>query len=316
MQFRSYDDLTHLIRRNLVRLPADIDLVVGVPRSGLLPAAQIALARNLPLLTLDDYLAGAAKADGVSEGGAFSARARLGGSGQGRVLIVDDSLGDGGALRRVRAALDAQAPARAHLYLAIYWSGVEVPGLDLWFEKLPRPRLFEWNALHHEGVGNFCLDIDGVLCPDPTRAQNDDGPAYDAFLRTAPLKQRPTHEVGWLVSNRLEKYRPQTEDWLARHDIRYRELILLDGVSAETRRAAGAHGWFKGRVYADLPAELFIESEPFQARDIASLSGKPALCTESWTLYRPDLNRPGQLNAASRSFGRRALRAIWRRLGG
>lgn len=316
MQFRSYDDLTHLIRRNLTRLPADIDLVVGVPRSGMLPAAQIALARNLPLLTLDDYLAAMRAGESLPGGDGFSARKRLGGSGAGKVLVVDDSVGDGGALKRVRAALDTLDTDRQHLCLAIYWSGVDVPGLDLWFEKVTRPRLFEWNALHHEGVRNFCLDIDGVLCSDPTRAQNDDGPAYDRFLRTAPLKQSPTHEAGWLVSNRLEKYRPQTEDWLARHDIRYRELILLDGVSAETRRAAGAHGWFKAKVYAELPAELFIESEPFQARDIASLSGKPALCTETWTLYRPDLNRPGQLNAASRSFARRVLRGVRRRLGG
>lgn len=310
MNFRSHDDMTHLVRRNMPRIPADIDLVVGVPRSGLGPAAQIALARNLPFVTLDEYVAGGADA------ARFSARQRLGGTGTGRILVVDDSVGDGGALTRVRAALAQAAPDRPIVYLAIYWSGVSVDGLDLWFEKVSRPRLFEWNALHHEGIGNFCVDIDGVLCPDPTRAQNDDGPAYDAFLRAAPLRVRPTHEIGWLVSNRLEKYRPQTEEWLAAHGIRYRELILLDGVSAETRRAAGAHGWFKGKVYADLPAELFIESEPFQARDIASLSGKPALCTDTWTLYRPDLNRPGQLNAVSRSFGRRALRALRRKLGG
>jgi len=314
MHFRSYADLTDLVRRNIHRLPGDIDLVVHVPRSGIIPAAQIALHRNLPIVSLDDYLQGR---DAGNPAG-VSARARQGGQGdQGRVLVVDDSVGDGGALARVRAAMAAHPDAgrRKVDFLAVYWSGVPVEGLDHWFETLPRPRLFEWNALHHEGVGNFCVDIDGVLCPDPTRAQNDDGPAYAAFLRDTPLLVRPTHEIGWLVSNRLEAYRPQTEDWLARHGIRYRELILLDGVSAETRRKAGAHGWFKGRVYRDLPAELFIESEPFQARDIAQIAVKPALCTETWALCRPDMNRVAQHATHAHGLVGRAGRALRRRLG-
>lgn len=314
MHFRSYGDLTQLVRRNIPRLPGDIDLVVYLPRSGIIPAAQIALHRNLPILSLDAYLQGRSPDDPSG----VSARARQGGQGdQGRVLVVDDSVGDGGALARARAALAAhpEAGRRKVDFLAVYWSGVPVEGLDHWFEKLPRPRLFEWNALHHEGVGNFCVDIDGVLCPDPTRAQNDDGAGYAAFLRDAPLQVRPTHEIGWLVSNRLETYRPQTEDWLARHGIRYRELILLDGVSAETRRRAGAHGWFKGRVFRDLPAELFIESEPFQARDIAQIAVKPVLCTETWALCRPDMNRVGQHVTHARGLAARAGRALRRRLG-
>ena len=312
MNFRSYGELTALVRRNLWRLPHDIDLVVHVPRSGIIPAAQIALQRNLPILSLDEFLAGA------EDDARFSARSRRGESGQkGRVLVVDDSVGDGGALARVRAALadHPEAGQRPVSFLAVYWSGVAVEGLDYWFEKVPRPRLFEWNALHHEGLANFCVDIDGVLCRDPTRAENDDGSAYARFLRDADLLVTPTHEIGWLISNRREAYRAQTEDWLARHDIRYRELILLDGVSAETRRRADAHGWFKGRTYRELPAELFIESEPFQARDIAQIAVKPALCTETWALYRPDMNRLDQHVTHARWLAGRAARAIRRRLG-
>ena len=311
MNFRSYSDLVALVRRNLWRLPHDIDLIVHVPRSGIIPAAQIALQRNLPIVSLDEYLAGA------DDGARFSARPRRAKGGSGRVLVVDDSVGDGAALARVHAALAEHPDAgrRPVSFLAVYWSGIEVEGLDYWFETVPRPRLFEWNALHHEGISNFCVDIDGVLCRDPGRAENDDGPAYARFLQDADLLVRPTHEIGWLISNRLEKYRAQTEDWLARHGIRYRELILLDGVSAETRRRAGAHGWFKGRTYRDLPAELFIESEPFQARDIAQIAVKPVLCTETWALYRPDMNRLDQHATYARGLMRRAGRALRRRLG-
>ena len=311
MNFRSYSDLISLVRRSMWQLPHDIELIVHVPRSGIIPAAQIALQRNLPIISLDEFIAGAGDA------ARFSARERQhANTGKGRVLIVDDSVGDGGALARVRAALSERPDdGRSVSFLAVYWSGVEVEGLDYWFEKVPRPRLFEWNALHHEGLSNFCVDIDGVLCRDPTRAENDDGPSYARFLHDADMLVNPTHEIGWLISNRLERYRPQTEDWLARHGIRYRELILLDGVSAETRRKAGAHGWFKGRVYRELPAEIFIESEPFQARDIAQIAVKPVLCTENWSLYRPDMNRFDQHAIHARGLLHRAGRALRRRLG-
>jgi uncharacterized HAD superfamily protein len=309
MQFRSYHDMVHLVRRKATGLPADIGLVVYVPRSGIIPATLIALQRNLPILSLEAFL------EAGADTARFSTRKRPVPPGA-RVLIVDDSVAAGGTLKKVRAELAAKAGDTPVSFLAVYWSGVEVDGLDHWFEKVPLPRLFEWNFMHHEGVGNFCFDIDGVLCADPTRAQNDDGPAYRAFLRDAPLLVRPTYEAGWLVTSRLEKYRPETEDWLDRMGIRYRELVMLDGVSAETRRGARAHGWFKGTVFRDCEAELFIESEPFQAYDIAQLAAKPALCTENWALYRPDMNRLHQYRSASASLARRALRRAKRMVTG
>lgn len=40
------------IVRNLHRLPRDIDLVVGIPRSGLLAANLLSLAANIPMADL------------------------------------------------------------------------------------------------------------------------------------------------------------------------------------------------------------------------------------------------------------------------
>jgi len=95
MNFRSYSDLTALVGRNLWRLPHDIDLVVHVPRSGIIPAAQIVLQRNLPFLSLDEYLARA------GDGAGFSARKRRGADGTGRVVVVDDGVDGGDALAQV-----------------------------------------------------------------------------------------------------------------------------------------------------------------------------------------------------------------------
>ncbi len=39
-------------------------------------------------------------------------------------------------------------------------------------EVIDRPRIFEWNVLHHPGIlKDACLDIDGVLCHDPSHEQ-------------------------------------------------------------------------------------------------------------------------------------------------
>lgn len=43
MQYRTLADLSNLIRKNIYKVPHDIDLVVGIPRSGMLPANIIAM---------------------------------------------------------------------------------------------------------------------------------------------------------------------------------------------------------------------------------------------------------------------------------
>ena len=58
MNYRSVADLNRSIVSWLPSLPGDIELIVGVPRSGLLAANLLALHRNLPLTDIDGLLAG------------------------------------------------------------------------------------------------------------------------------------------------------------------------------------------------------------------------------------------------------------------
>ena len=48
MNYRSVSDLNEVILRNIHIIPRDIDLVVGVPRSGMMPANLLSLYLNLP----------------------------------------------------------------------------------------------------------------------------------------------------------------------------------------------------------------------------------------------------------------------------
>jgi uncharacterized HAD superfamily protein len=131
-----------------------------------------------------------------------------------------------------------------------------------------------------------CLDIDGVLCLDPTREQNDDGPAYDRFLTDACPNLIPSVPVGTLVTSRLERYRRQTEDWLAAAGVEFDELYMLDLPSAAERRRLKAHAPFKAEVYAaKRDSILFLESDESQASEISRMSGKAVVCTDTMRLF-------------------------------
>lgn len=298
MHFRSINDLYRDVWRGLARLPHDIDLVVGVPRSGMLPASMVALARNLPLADIDGFAQGRVLSSGHTrrEEGTASRFAH--------VLVIDDSCRTGASMQEARAKL-------AHLdcritFAAVYGLPSKSGGADFVFETVPEPRVFEWNVLHHPIVSRSCFDIDGVLCIDPTERENDDGARYLNFLASAVPLHRPRREIAMLVTSRLEKYRAPTEDWLDRHGIRYRELRMLDLPDAATRRRLGAHGSFKAGVYREAACDLFVESELPQARDIARLSGKAVL-----SLQDPQMLVPGMINpqAIRQTLAPRRLRA-------
>jgi uncharacterized HAD superfamily protein/adenine/guanine phosphoribosyltransferase-like PRPP-binding protein len=272
------------IRTKLHTVPRDIELVVGIPRSGMIPAYMIGLFTNRLVVDLETFLAngqaghGQTRAVGAKLVEPFAAK---------HILLVDDSLRTGDSMKRcVQRVRDAgfKGKVTTCAVIVVPEKGVEV---DLFFREMPHPRIFEWNAFHHPQVANSCFDLDGILCVDPTSHENDDGPRYLEFLRTARPLIIPTQRIGHIVSARLEKYRAQTEKWLADHDISYGQLHLIDLPSAAERRRLGSHASHKAKIYKDTNAILFYESDLKQAREIAQLSGKPVLCIADMALYLP-----------------------------
>jgi uncharacterized HAD superfamily protein/hypoxanthine phosphoribosyltransferase len=302
MHYRTVADLSDAIGRNLHRLPRDIDLVVGIPRSGLMPANMLALDLNVPLTDLDGYLDGRVLACGhTRRPDAIKTEVQ-------HALLVDDSISSGRSMREARRKLRAVYPDLKITCCAVYGLGGGSYQDEIVFEQVPNPRMFQWNLMHHPLLDQCCVDIDGVLCIDPTEHENDDGARYLSFLEQAVALHTPTLQVGYLVTSRLEKYRPQTEAWLARHGIAYRELLMLDLPSKEERQRLHAHASFKADVYARLSdALLFIESDRDQAIEIARLSGKPAL-----SLGTHELMTPGSISAVTLTANARTLRTRFR----
>lgn len=282
MHYRSLADMSATLRRQAWRLPQPVELVVGIPRSGLLAANLLSLMLNVPMTDLEGFLEGRILATGRRRTNAGRQTPDVG-----RVLVVDDSVLTGSAMRAAQARINASG-CIPPTYVAVYGEDYHSSDVNIVLEKVPAPRVFEWNVMHHPILEEACIDIDGVLCVDPTKEENDDGPAYQRFLREASPLWVPSKPIAELVTSRLEKYRDQTEEWLQRYGIQYGKLHMMDLPDAASRRASASYGAFKGEVYARSPATLFIESDHDQALEITEQSGKPTLCMCCGELVRPE----------------------------
>lgn len=280
MNYRSLLTLNKDLRSWSNILPKDLDLIVGIPRSGLLVANILALHMDLLFTDLDGFLIGRIFKAGRRDQ-SLSNLNKL------NVLVVDDSVNSSGQMNKVRQKiLDAKLPHN------IYFSAVYVrPGqekyLDFYYEILNIPRIFEWNLKRNPYLLTSCIDIDGVLCKDPNVSENDDGKNYKKFLKSTIPLMIPSKPVGWLVTGRLEKYRKLTEQWLNKYKISYRELIMMDFPSKLIQSEHISHAAFKAHIYQSTGAELFIESSTIQSIEIAFLSQKNVLCMETREIIPP-----------------------------
>jgi orotate phosphoribosyltransferase len=175
------------------------------------------------------------------------------------------------------------------IYCTVYASPTAHSIVDIFFEKIRSDRVFEWNVMHSKIMTQSCVDIDGVLCVDPTEEENDDGERYKNFLLNATSLRIPSVKIKCLVTCRLEKYRAQTETWLADHGVEYEKLIMMNLPSKQARQASGDHASFKADVYISTNAKLFIESNNSQANEIARIANKPVLCIESQKMVYPSI---------------------------
>lgn len=282
MNYRSVADLSRDATALARSVPTDVDLVVGIPRSGLLASSLVCLQLNARMTDVQ----------GLRDRRLLSSGYRYDGKVTGfddveRVLVVDDSVDSGRQMRETKAEIDQMDLPFDVEYAAVYVSPTGHREVDYWADVVYNPRFFEWNLMHHPLLKHTCMDIDGVICRDPTPEENDDGDCYAEFLRTVKPSVVPTERVGWLVSSRLEKYREETEAWLDRHDIRYGELVMMDHEDAQARQNAGDHAAFKAEVYGSTEAKLFVESDPAQATEIAERSGKHVFSYDTNELLEP-----------------------------
>lgn len=311
MHYRSVEDMSQVMLRNLSLIPAETDLVVGIPRSGLLAASMISLYLNRPLTDLEGLKEGRLIGKGkriVPGYGATAINAARG------ILVVDDCVSQGSEMKRARALVGQLALLRRTTFLSVF-SFPEHPRVaDIVLQVVPRPMCFQWSFMHTPELKYYCLDIDGLLCADATKEEDDDGKLYVEFLRTTRPLLLPTVEVGWLVTCRLEKYRSKTEAWLSRHGVHYGELIMMDLPSKDVRERSGLHAEFKAEVYRRTGAIFFVESSPGLAARIAEESGLPVMCMTTNRLIGSPASEQREIALQRRKWLVRRLRRAPKKL--
>jgi hypothetical protein len=270
LTFKTYQNLYNdTISLLLSKVPKDVDVVVGVPRSGMLPATIIATELHLPLGVATP--AGAV----IAEGGHRAPRTRYS-----KILLVDDSFHVGNSMIRARKYV-----ANHNIVTAcVYTSPAGTKHLDIFGEMVPAPRIFEWNLFNSWATTEGMFDLDGVFCQDPP-VWDDDGPRYQAALTNAKPLHLPKVPVGAVCTNRIERWRGITEAWLTKHNITTNQLVMQPYKTAAERRAKSDPAQFKLAQFQKSNAKLFIESHDWQAKVIAR-AGRPVISLESKRVFQ------------------------------
>ncbi len=98
MYYRNINDLNKIILKRLSIIPRDFDLIVGIPRSGMLPANLLALYLNKPYTDINSFLNGH-----IYKSGARSQFFDI--KDFKKILVVDDSIASGAAMEKCKRAL-------------------------------------------------------------------------------------------------------------------------------------------------------------------------------------------------------------------
>lgn len=262
LNFINYEQFNKDIFELIQKLPK-IGGVVGVPRSGMIPATIISTELHIPL--------GIAGNNNLYGGNRLNFNKNI----KNPILIIDDTLDTGKSLSNIKDKIKFKNV----IYAAVYVSPGSENLIDYYSTILEKPRIFEWNLFNNYYIKNSIFDMDGVICFDPTTF-DDDGELYkDSLINAKPL-HIPNYPIYAIVTGRLEKWRDVTETWLKKYNIKYQHLIMSQYETAEERRKHNI-AEYKAEQYIKLNGNLFVESNDNQAKIIAEITKFPVISIES-----------------------------------
>lgn len=290
MKYITIGELSDSIRKNIWKIPRDIDFIIGIPRSGTICASMISSYLNIPFIDIESFLAGIEPYGGLRLKYYNEAHTEK----FGKALVIDDTVYNGTAMKGARAKLASVRDIEL-IYGCVYLEGTGKDLVDFYLEDVRKYVdnymtfiFYEWNIFqHHRHVMKWCLyDYDGVFCLDPPDDRNE--PEYLNYIQNATALFLPRTKIGGIVTYRIEKNRAISEDWLKRNGVRYGEFVMFPASSREQRNRSGiSPEKFKGEYYRDNSQyHLFVESSAEQAPRIAKISGKAVYCVETNKLYQ------------------------------
>lgn len=258
----------------LKAFPVDeIDCVVGVSRSGLLPATIIATCLHTRLF--------AAFKEKIVEcpSGFRMIHDNVKDKMFKNVLVVDDSAVSGGSLLETAEKVMEEFKNIDKIYTcAIYCHTNALRSkIDFPVVHLPLPHIFEWNIMNSVYCPEMGIDFDGVLCPDvPVEIVSDKQKHLEYIKNVKPLNFLPRRQpVKFIATGRPEEFREVTEWWLKKYNIKYERLYMYPG-SIEERDKNFLENVinFKIDIIKQSNVRFFLESDKIQAEGIQKNLGK------------------------------------------
>lgn len=285
-------DLTNDTMELIPLLPPEVVGVIGIPISGMMPAAILSRMLCVPLYSLDHK-------EGVVSVG-YGQRNRIdrkaiAGRESGLYVVVDDTVYSGGQMRRARQAMN-QMGLRG-IYAAVYTK--DPKAVDVYSVHAPGSIILEWNvfnsghmvgkSLFPELRGGVCCDFDGVICEEPPVNDARYPEEFQWWLANARPQYIPRKEpIPLIVSMRLEPWRAVTEAWMARWGVKTRKLVLHPAQTIRDReRDRDRVTVHKGKTFRDSQCSIMFESDPKQARVIADVSGKLVVVPTTGEVFKP-----------------------------
>jgi orotate phosphoribosyltransferase len=291
--FITYEMLIRNSMDLLNKIP-EIKGVLGCPRSGMISASSIANALSIPLYSLSGgdmiKLHSSRSENGGSRMRMYEENSDL------PILVIDDSVFSGTEMTFTKNLLKEKHPEQEFIYAAIFSLPQSIRHVDYHCKTLSYPHIFEWNIFDADPSKRGVLDMDGVLCEEIPHEIAEDEEAYGEYIKDVePIHGNLPVLFGCraICTGRLEKYRKTTEDWLSRHKVKYKELIMFPGTKEERDRN---HHEVVGKYKADnfskvKDARFFIESSDLQSKIIAghmknrNLSSYLVICPGSGKVY-------------------------------
>lgn len=278
MNFKTYADLINDIKKNLFLIKSkDFDLVVGIPRSGMVPAYMISLELNIDCTSLPSFLKNVELTRGKTRNSRYNLSYAWDAS---KILLVDDSIASGGSLQSSMEKIPPELKSKITT-LAIYSSIKKRTDVDFYFSYVPNQRIFEWNIFHHPGLSLSCLDIDDLLIDLPKGFYSYNDEQQGNYFKSVIPNIFPSLKLHTLITNLGEKHKIHLEDFLQRNKILYHQIIFLDKV-------AGSY-YDKAKYYKNNKLILFLTKDSIQSQNICNISAKPVYSLMDNKIYNPAL---------------------------
>lgn len=247
------------------RLPRKYDLIVGIPRAGLLFGNFMAMELSIPLSTpetVENFWQSKVMDDKPIKS----------------ILIVEDMTKNGTQVLPLKRTLQTIYP-KAIIHIGAVFQPEGGLDLDTFGAKIDCRSITEWDFLDEQVYQNVAVDMDGVLCQDVPPGITERG--FEIWAKDAVPYLIPRFRIQAIITSRLEKTRALTDDWLRRNGVKYYNLLCDPSPTLEDRDLIG---WKVHCINWRKP-EVFVESDDRVAQEVHWRTGVPVICVSTMKIY-------------------------------